>query len=110
MATTKRQLFHDKLSGTEFTIEGIPVEFEVKSYSNNEPAVLIICKDDGSRYGVLSVNLPNITLEPNEFAVKTWSENEELSMAAMETGLFKDTGKRIPSEFIKAQVWKLKDD
>ena len=109
MANEKRQLFSDKLSGVEFKIEGTPVEFEVKTYSNNEPAVLIICKDDGSRYGVLSVNLPDITLEPDEFAVKTWSENEELSIAAMETGLFEDTGKRIPSEFVKAQVWKLKN-
>lgn len=109
MAVTKRQLFNDKLSGIEFIVEDTPVEFEVKAYGNNEPAVLVICKDDGSRYGVLSVNLPDVTLEPDEFAVKTWSENEELSKAAMDTGLFEDTGKRIPSEFVKAQVWKLKN-
>jgi hypothetical protein len=106
---TKLQLFYDKLSGVGFTVEKEPVEFRIRSYSSSEPAVLVICKDDGSQYGVLSVNLPPIDLELTEFAVKTWSENEELAKAAMETGLFEDTGKYVQLDFVKAPLWKLKN-
>jgi glutaminase len=109
MDKTKLQLFYVKLDGVEFSVGDIPVEFKIRSYSNSEPAILIICKDDGSQYGTLSVNLPPINLGFNELAIKAWSENEELAKAAMETGLFEDTGKRIETGFVEAQVWRLKN-
>lgn len=57
----------------------------------------------------LSVNLPESCheLEPGEFFAKTWSENEEIAKLALTSGLFEDTGRRVPTGFVEAQVWKI---
>ena len=62
----------------------------------------------GEPMGKLTVNLLSANLAEDEFAVKTWSDGEKLSKAAFTTGLFVDTGKRIPTGFVEAQVWKFK--
>ena len=56
---------------------------------------------------MLTTNLVNDSLEPGEFFVKTWSENEELAPACMASGHFIDTGKRVPTGWCEAQVWRL---
>ncbi len=48
-------------------------------------------------------------MEKDGILVKTWSENEAFAKAALATGLFEDTGKRFPTGFVEAQIWKLKD-
>jgi hypothetical protein len=45
----------------------------------------------------------------DEFTVKSWSENEELVEPMLATGLFEDTGRRVPSGYVEAPVWRLKD-
>ena len=45
----------------------------------------------------------------DEFCVKTWSENEVLVAPMLATGLFEDTGRRVPSGFVVAPVWRIKD-
>lgn len=64
--------------------------------------------DDGL-LAVLTVNIPDADLEDGEFAIKNWSGNESVAQAAMATGLFIDTGKRIPTGFVEAQVWRFKE-
>ena len=44
----------------------------------------------------------------DEFCVKTWSENEALVEPMLLTGLFEDTGKRVPSGHVIAPVWRIK--
>jgi hypothetical protein len=58
---------------------------------------------------VLTVNLPGANLADGEFCIKDWSENERAAKAAMATGIFEDTGKRIPTGFVEAKVWKFKE-
>jgi len=48
-------------------------------------------------------------VESDEFNVKSWSENEALVQPLMATGLFEDTGKRVPSGYVVSPVWRLKD-
>lgn len=45
----------------------------------------------------------------DEFCVKTWSENEVLVSPMLSTGLFEDTGKRVPSGYVVSPVWRIKD-
>ena len=82
------------------------------SYGEYEQGRMAITYNDpgtGQRFSVLTVNLPSAHLAEGEFAVKTWSENAATVKAALETGLFVDTGKRIPTGFVEASVWKFKE-
>jgi hypothetical protein len=45
----------------------------------------------------------------DEFTVKSWSENEPLVEPMLATGLFEDTGRRVPSGYVEAPVWRLRD-
>jgi len=49
------------------------------------------------------------TVANDEFCVKTWSENEDLVSPMLSTGLFKDTGKRVPSGHVVSPVWRILD-
>ena len=49
------------------------------------------------------------TVANDEFCVKTWSENEVLVAPMLATGLFEDTGRRVPSGYVVAPVWRIKD-
>jgi len=61
---------------------------------------------------LLSVNIDDISgnLKPGLFCVKNWSENAELAAEAFQTGLFEDTGVKIPTGFVEAPIWKLLDE
>ena len=56
----------------------------------------------------LTLNLPDEHLEPGEFFVKTWGENEEIAKECLASGLFEDTGKRVPTGWVNAEVWTFK--
>ena len=58
----------------------------------------------------LSTNIlavgPNLGLD--EFCVKDWSENEAFIDAVYASGLFERTGRLVPSGYVVAPVWRLK--
>ena len=76
-------------------------------YGTDRLAILVDCVDDGEPYGVLTVNIPKADLATGEILVKTWSENEALSEAARNCGLFADTGRREPTGFVYAEYWEV---
>jgi hypothetical protein len=79
-----------------------------RHYSNGRVAVEVFGAD-GEPFAVLSVNLPNVEApKKDHFYVKTWSENEILRAPALASGLFEDTGERIPTGWVEAEVWKVK--
>jgi hypothetical protein len=57
--------------------------------------------------GVLTVNLADAVVRNGEILVKTWSENEPLARAALQTGLFEDTGRRLRVGAASVQVWRI---
>jgi len=65
----------------------------------------------GAPYATLSANLvaSNAAIPANAFAVKDWGENAGLAPQLLATGLFADTGERIPSDFVEAPVWTIRD-
>lgn len=60
-------------------------------------------------FGTLTTNLPHAPLEPREILVKTWSENESWvpGLLVKMPEVFRDTGKRVRTGFVTAQVWEL---
>lgn len=46
-----------------------------QQYGNDRLAICAICTDDGSPWGTLTVNVPEIELADDEIIVKNYSEN-----------------------------------
>ena len=79
--------------------------------TKGEPiAIVLDDADDGECIAILSVNLPDAQykLLPNEFFVKTWTENEKIVKIALESGLFEDTGIKVSTGRVEAPVWRIK--
>lgn len=73
------------------------------------PAIVLVNAESGETIAVLSVNLPDDkqVLQPGCFFAKTWSENERIAETALASGLFVDTGLRVPTGYVSAQVWRI---
>jgi len=80
------------------------------AYPNGRLALRLIDYDDGSPIAVLTTNIPSAKLEPGEFLVKTWSENETIAEACLASGFFVDTGKRVKTGFTEAHIWRFSDE
>lgn len=98
---------HDKIQAISFHCKGHLLCFRCKKYLDGNAVAVIAECENGAPYTKLTINIPEVELANNELIVKTWGENEHLAVAAMETGLFKDTGKRIIAGFTEAQIWKV---
>jgi len=68
----------------------------------------IMLVEQGEPIATLSVNVPDVELEPLEFVVKGYSENQELPEAALTSGLFEQTGRTVMVGFEPCEVWRLK--
>lgn len=66
-------------------------------YPDGTIAIQLYTKRD-DLIATLSINIPGIaaTLGSNEFAVRSWEENESLIGPALASGLFEDTGRFGP--------------
>lgn len=85
--------------------ESISVQMGV-SYQNGQPRVQLW--DNEGPVGTLSVaSAHHADLAPGEFLAKVWSENEEIATCALKSGLFTDTGRRVPMGHVEAQVWRI---
>ncbi|MFT3819832.1 MAG: hypothetical protein QM750_19840 [Rubrivivax sp.] len=60
---------------------------------------------------IFSTNLvpSGATLANDEFTVKCWGIEEAFVEPVFATGLFENTGRRVSSGYVAAQVWRLKD-
>jgi hypothetical protein len=65
-------------------------------------------RDDGWTFST-NVSSYGAELADDEFAVKTWSENEVLVEPMRATHLFEDTGRRFPIGYVVAPIWRLRD-
>lgn len=71
-------------------------------YDNGRIAIAL----DQGMFGKLTLNIPEAQLPIGCVFVKTWEENEQLRAPALATGLFEDTGERVPCGFCQAEVWR----
>ena len=80
-------------------------------YPDESRALIIrFMDDDSSPVGKLTVSLGIGPLPCGHYLVKTWSENERIAADVLASGLFEDTGKRLPAGRVQAEIWKLKGD
>jgi hypothetical protein len=91
---------------------GQTLELKQGTYRGRNGAIAISLTgtdEDGfpAPYGALTVSIPGVQLAKDEILVKTWGENEEFRTPALTSGLFQDTGRRVPTGFVAAEVWKL---
>lgn len=100
------------LGKLKFKSEEMLVLLEGK-YEDDTPCVKIRSEtkpaDDTDLWATLTVCLGvgKKVLEPTEFIVKTWGENQEITDALLKSGLFIDTAKRIPTGYVVASIWQL---
>jgi hypothetical protein len=75
-------------------------------YQNGGKLAVELVGENGEPIAMLSVNIPESShmLGENEFFAKTWSENEEIAEDALQSGIFRDTG-RTSDGFLKAGIW-----
>jgi hypothetical protein len=62
--------------------------------------------DEEDEWATITTNIVGLALESGEFPVKTWSENEILREPLLASGLFVDTGKRVSTGFVEAELWR----
>lgn len=86
------------------TLDGRVHTLQKGYYDNRRPAIVI----DEARFARLTVNLPDNPIAPGLVFVKTWGENAPLRAPALATGLFEDTGERVQTGFVQAEVWRYK--
>jgi hypothetical protein len=67
----------------------------------------VLVTETGAPYGMVSANVPGYKLADDEMLAKTWDENAAARQPLLESGVFKDTGKRVPYGFVEAEVWKI---
>lgn len=80
----------------------------IKAYYQQGGGVCLRVVDEaGWPYATLTSNPYGLaTLEPGEYLIKTHSENKGVARAVLESGLFVDTKKRVPSGFVVLEVWR----
>lgn len=89
----------------KFKVFGIEVTIVKTRYSANDALAVELIDADGP-FCMLSTNLIAEQLAEGEFAVKNWSENEDVAKAALASGHFIDTGRRTRSCELEAPIWR----
>ena len=75
-------------------------------------AIQLVAEDEPTEpMATFSTNLVpcGAQVSRDEFCVKAWSENEVFVAPMLSTGLFEDTGKRLPYGYVVSPVWRIKD-
>lgn len=75
-------------------------------YQHGGHLAIKLIANEGTVAAVLTVNIPGLKLRPGEFFVKAWSENALIAADALASGLFVDTGRRVATGHVKAQIWR----
>lgn len=97
----------DNTIGT-FKAVGIEITAKRATYvTNGRLGVELLVR--GRHWAMLSTNLVDAPeLSYDHFYARTWSEMEQFREPALNSGLFEDTGERIRSGFVLAEVWRIK--
>lgn len=84
------------------TIDGKVHQLQEARYQGDRVAILI----DEGRWGKLTVYVASEhPPAPGFIHVKMWEENARLRDPALATGMFTDTGLRVPCGYVQAEVW-----
>lgn len=84
------------------------LSIDVAFYPNRRIALQLIT-EDGEPWAMLSVNLPNVALEAQEFCVPAWQLSAKEMRPQLASGLFEDTGRIEAAGRHQAPVWRVVD-
>ena len=86
----------------------IPVgtTIHISTYADGNTCLQAV-DDEGFPAGILSVNLPETNINANHVWIKSWSENEGVLTALVESGLVKPLGITQPTGFCAAALVEL---
>lgn len=88
-----------------------PIDIKKSAYAMGNAICLeaVEC-ESGNPFGVITTNVPGLTLANDEICVKTYSENEWVTqLLTLLPDNFKDTGKEVDLGFVSAPIWKFKE-
>lgn len=98
---------------TEFkaTLYGQADTFTVREEGvyRDRSVALRVYDSNGEPWATLTVCIPGTQLAKDEVLVKTWAENEPMREHLLATGDFEDTGRRVPTGHVEAEVWRWMD-
>ena len=75
--------------------------------SDGRTAIQLNDAEDGMPIATATVNLPDLSLEPDHVFIKGWSENEGMADALIEAGIIGPEVRKVPTGFVSATVHKL---
>lgn len=85
--------------------------FETRYDADGTPALKMMCKGDYGQEPLATITVclapKRVPLKQGEFIIKTWSENASLTHELFKSGLFSDTGRREPTGYVLAEIWKM---
>lgn len=78
-------------------------------YSDND-RLAITAFSEGQQYARITVNVPHYNVPEGHILVKTWSENFWVpQLLKVENTPFQDTGIRVKTGHVEAQLWRYKE-
>lgn len=77
------------------------------TYKNGRTVLQLIDVTDHSPIAVATVNLPDVSLEPDEVIIKNYSENEGMSEALQIAGVIGEPLRSIRTGYVFVMVHKL---
>ena len=86
--------------------DGDDLSVHVTKYTADGSAAVQLYGSDGCPYATVSTCVPGTTFAPGELLVKTANENADLREPLLTCGLFEDTGRRVPTGHVVAEVWR----
>ncbi len=82
------------------------VEPVAMRYTDGNLAIQVL--SDSGVFGMLSTNVDGVQLAPNEFCVKTWSENDPWALEIVsQCPQFEDTGRTFRSGFVSGPIYRM---
>ena len=98
------------MTGKTYTYDCFGEKYKVQIrrgwYEGGRPALELVSDTEGP-VSKITVNMPEVKLEPGEILVKTWSENEPMTDFLIKSGIAEDTGKRAKAGYAEAWVMRL---
>jgi hypothetical protein len=80
------------------------VVVKIGYYPNGRPALSLIDVEDGMPYCTCTINLPEISIEPEEVIVKDYSENEGVLKFLLKNNIVSKTGKKVAHGWVVSEI------
>tara|TARA_R110000822_G_scaffold8575_18_gene33707 strand:+ start:428 stop:784 length:357 start_codon:yes stop_codon:yes gene_type:complete len=81
------------------------------SYQNNGRIAVMLHDSEGCPYATISKNIPELTIDGDQFFVNWYNLTPQLLQALSDCGFFEDTGQRVkPSgSYVELPLWGMKN-